>query len=286
MFSQKYDEHIPPDNENFSSGANVFETFMVLENGRIFMLDEHLKRMESSIRKLELGEPPNTDDLGREVKMIAEKMENRNRVMRLNYFPDEKGEPHYTVAFRNALQNRKDRKNSIDLMVVKARRNPHSYLVYHKTGNYLENRIALKQAEKKGFHDALFLNVSGDLAETSKANIFLVKNKVLMTPCVESGILPGIVRAWVIQYALDQGICVLQVPMNVSELSDSDEIFVTNSVIGVVPVSCIEQDGKVLYSQSGDAPITDKISAAYIEACKGNVSFSTAESNDHEDKKK
>jgi branched-subunit amino acid aminotransferase/4-amino-4-deoxychorismate lyase len=280
MFSQKHDEYIPPDDEHFSSGTNVFETFMVLENGRIFMLDEHLKRMESSIRQLELGEPPNTDDLNREVKSIAEKMENRNRVMRLNYFPDEKGEPHYSVAFRNGISKRKDGKEGIKLLVVKARRNPLSYLVYHKTGNYLENRIALKQAEKKGFNDALFLNVSGDLAETSKANIFLVKNKVLMTPCVESGILPGIVRAWVLQYAAEQGICVLEVSMNVSELSDSDEIFITNSVIGIVSVSNIEQDGKILYSCSGDVPFTDRISAAYQEACSGNVSSSTNKSND------
>lgn len=252
-------------NGELPSRADVFETFMVLDNGYVFLMDEHLERMKESIRELELGALPDTLKLKEELEKVACREENRNRVMRLEYSSDRQGEPRLAIAFR-------DRKaagqydDGVRLVVADVRRNPLSYSVYHKTGNYLENQIALKKAASEGFDDALFLNTNGDIAETSKCNIFLVNGGMLLTPCIESGILPGIVRAWVLRYASECGYSTLEVFIDEKMLSDADEIFVTNSVIGIEKVSLIKNGDIILFSSFGHSPVTDALHDAFEQA--------------------
>jgi branched-subunit amino acid aminotransferase/4-amino-4-deoxychorismate lyase len=252
-------------NGELPSRADVFETFMVLDNGYVFLMDEHLERMEKSIRELELGALPDTQKLKEELAEFAQREENRNRIMRLEYSAGRQGMPHLAIAFR-------DRKaagqhdDGVRLLVADVRRNPLSYSVYHKTGNYLENRIALRNANNEGFDDALFLNINGDVAETSKSNIFLVNDGILITPSIESGILPGIVRAWVIRYAKECGYSTLEVFIDEKMLSDADEIFVTNSVIGIEKVSLINNVKKILFSSSGNSPVTTALHDAFEKA--------------------
>lgn len=252
-------------NGNLPSRADVFETFMVLDNGYVFLMDEHLERMKESVRTLELGALPDTQKLRDEIAEVARKEENRNRVMRLEYSVDRQGEPQFSVAFR-------DRKaagqhdDGVRLQVAEVRRNPLSYSVYHKTGNYLENQIALRNASNKGFDDALFLNVNGDIAETSKCNIFLVSDGILLTPSIESGILPGIVRAWVLRYAKECGYSTLEVFIDESMLSEADEVFVTNSVIGIEKVALIKDEDRTLFCSLGDSPVTAAFHDAFEKA--------------------
>jgi branched-subunit amino acid aminotransferase/4-amino-4-deoxychorismate lyase len=252
-------------NGELPSRADVFETFMVLDNGYVFLMDEHLERMKGSIRELELGALPDTQKLREELEEVARREENRNRVMRLEYSADKHGAPQLGIAFRDrkaAGQNN----DGVRLQVADVRRNPLSYSVYHKTGNYLENRIALKNANNQGFDDALFLNINGDVAETSKCNIFLVSDGILMTPNIESGILPGIVRAWVLRYAREFGYSTLEVFIDESMLSDADEVFVTNSVIGIEKVSLIKNENIILFSSSGNSPVTTAMHDAFEKA--------------------
>lgn len=252
-------------NGELPSRADVFETFMVLDNGSVFLMDEHLERMKKSIRELELGALPDTQKLKEELEDVARKEQNRNRVMRLEYSSGRQGDPHLSVAFRDrkaAEQN----DDGVRLLIADVRRNPLSYSVYHKTGNYLENQIALKKANNEGFDDALFLNVNGDIAETSKSNIFLVSDGILLTPSIESGILPGIVRAWVLRYAKECGYSTLEVFIDEIILSDADEVFVTNSVIGIEKVALIKNEEKNLFSSSGNSPVTAAFHDAFEKA--------------------
>jgi len=252
-------------NGDLPSKADVFETFMVLDNGYVFLMEEHLERMKGSILELELGALPDTDKLKEELEEVARREENRNRIMRLEYSSGRQGEPCLAIAFRDrkaAGQN----DDGVRLVVADVRRNPLSYSVYHKTGNYLENQIALRNAKNEGFDDALFLNINGDIAETSKCNIFVVNGGMLLTPCIESGILPGIVRAWVLRYAKECGYSTLEVFVDEKMLSDADEIFVTSSVIGIEKVSLIKNADKILFSSSGTSPVTTALHDAFVKA--------------------
>jgi branched-subunit amino acid aminotransferase/4-amino-4-deoxychorismate lyase len=106
----------------------------------------------------------------------------------------------------------------------------------------MEPMLARREARSKNMDEALFLNEKGLLTEGSGSNIFLVKDKVLITPRFEAGILPGVTRVVVFELAAKLGIKVKEKNVRLVELLQSDEAFVTNSAIEIVPVT--EVDGK------------------------------------------
>ncbi|MBN1892722.1 MAG: aminotransferase class IV [Clostridiales bacterium] len=268
-FSDSLEDYVQFDRPGVSSNTDVFETFMVMDNGHVFMLDEHLDRMKRSICELELGEEPDTKHLCRQIESLAEKDEFRNRVLRLEYSADTGGAPRFSVNVRDCSKT-PGSQNSLRLVITDVRRNPKSYIVYHKTGNYLENKIAQRKAKKQGFDDALFLNTDGFIAETTASNIFLVKEKTLLTPSIDTGILPGIVRSWVINQAIRHDLITLQMFLDAGELREAEEVFVTNSVIGICPVSEVFDGSGVVFSSSGEMPVTATLQKAFDDALRSS----------------
>ncbi len=135
-------------------------------------------------------------------------------------------------------------------------RNEHSPLAGLKCASYSENLIALDDARRQGFDETIFLNTAGHLCEAATANLFLVKNGVILTPSLASGCLPGITREVVLELAGEIGI-----PCEVGVLTREDllaaaEVFLTSSTIGVVPLSRV---GDRVMSPG---PVTRRLSAA------------------------
>ena len=87
---------------------------------------------------------------------------------------------------------------------------------------------------KKGYNDVLFLNEKGFICETSCANIFFIKNDKIFTPFSQNGLLNGIIRKWIIE-----NYNVLEKNIKLSEINDFDEVFVSNSLVGIMPVNSI-----------------------------------------------
>jgi branched-chain amino acid aminotransferase len=119
-------------------------------------------------------------------------------------------------------------------------RNERSPLAGLKTACYAENLIALDHARQRGFQETVVLNSVGDLCETAMANLFLVKNEVILTPSLDSGCLPGIGREVVCEIALAHGIRCEQRRLTMLDLDAADEIFLTSSTRGPTPVSRFE----------------------------------------------
>ncbi|MEO8616889.1 MAG: aminotransferase class IV [Luteolibacter sp.] len=117
------------------------------------------------------------------------------------------------------------------------RRNEHSPIAGLKCASYAENLVALDHARRLGFEETLFLNTAGHLCEAATANLFIVKNGVLLTPSLESGCLPGITRAVVLELAnrcrIDSQECML----TPDDLHSAGEIFLTSSIRGLESVS-------------------------------------------------
>lgn len=275
------EDHIRRTDSNIPSNTDVFETFWVTDNGNVFMLDEHLERMKKSVGELELGEAPDIDRLSDEIREMTQKKEFHNRVLRLEYSANTNGSANYSIHVRET-ESGMDPNLPIRLLLSEGRRNPKSFTVSHKTGNYLENRIARRKAKKCGYDDALFLNTDGYLAETTVSNIFLVRDHTLITPSAESGILPGIVRSWVLDYALRSGIVALCISCDLDELREADEVFVTNSVIGIRPVSEIADGEMVIFSSSGCIHFTEHLQKAYQEAISHSNGRREPEETDNE----
>lgn len=275
------EDHIRRTDSNIPSNTDVFETFWVTDNGNVFMLDEHLERMKKSVGELELGETPDIERLSDEIREMTQKKEFHNRVLRLEYSANTNGSANYSIHVRET-ESGMDPNLPIRLLLSEGRRNPKSFTVSHKTGNYLENRIARRKAKKCGYDDALFLNTDGYLAETTVSNIFLVRDHTLITPSAESGILPGIVRSWVLDYAIRSGIVALCISCDLDELREADEVFVTNSVIGIRPVSEIADGEMVLFSSSGCTDFTEHLQKAYQEAISHSNGRRKPEESDNE----
>jgi branched-chain amino acid aminotransferase len=120
-----------------------------------------------------------------------------------------------------------------------------------KSLGYLDNVLAAREAADAGATDALFLNTAGKAACTTIANIFAVMEGRLVTPPVADGVMPGIVRALVLEAAAEAGLAASEQSLSAQDLLEAEAVFTTNSVRFVCPVGRL--DGKPLGSDPDGA---------------------------------
>lgn len=117
-----------------------------------------------------------------------------------------------------------------------------------KSMNYLNNIMAKIEAKNAGVLEAIMLNAGGSVAECTGDNIFIVKDAVLITPNINSGILPGVTRAAVMELAQGAGIRVEARIVSRYEVFTADECFLTGTAAEVIPVVKVDRrtiaDGK------------------------------------------
>ena len=109
--------------------------------------------------------------------------------------------------------------------------------------------MAKKEAIDAGYDEAILLNSKGFVAEGSITNIFVVKDDKIFTPTIESGALPGITRRVLLN---DLHLDIKEMDISVDFLFNSDEVFVTNSLMGIKVISKIdkqEKDSVIIYNQ-------------------------------------
>jgi branched-subunit amino acid aminotransferase/4-amino-4-deoxychorismate lyase len=123
------------------------------------------------------------------------------------------------------------------------------------------------EAEAAGPDEALLLNERDFIAEGSISNVFFIANSGLITPPVESGILPGVTRQVVMELAGALDIDVREVDIRLEDLGHFDEAFLTNSVMELMPlVEVRDKAGKIITIGSGKpGQITRKLMTAYRE---------------------
>ncbi|HEY0008475.1 MAG TPA: aminotransferase class IV, partial [Tepidisphaeraceae bacterium] len=157
--------------------------------------------------------------------------------------------------------------------------NPYDLQAGHKTLNYFSRLHALREANRRGAGEALWFNVHNFLQCGCISNVFLVKNNVLLTPPTNedlqdeavkaktpyprSNVLPGTTRAAVLELAAERQIEVQRRALTVNDLLEADEVFVTNSVMNVMPVCRIERKA---IGNDKPGPITTQLSTALHEA--------------------
>ncbi|MDP9637516.1 branched-chain amino acid aminotransferase [Rhodococcus cercidiphylli] len=122
-------------------------------------------------------------------------------------------------------------------------------------GAYVNSVLAKQDAIDSGFDDCIFLDINGHVCELSAANIFLVRNGVLITPDVTSDILDGINRRTILTLAREEGMTVQERTVDLTELYIADEVFVCGTSAGVAPV--YEIDGRAIgIKESGPVTLT------------------------------
>jgi len=125
----------------------------------------------------------------------------------------------------------------LSLHVSSIRRNNTSITSRHKTLAYIDNIVALKAARVDGYDDAIFLNSSNNVCCVTTANLFLKFGDCWVTPPIADGVLPGVMRHWIMHTGPTIGLQITEQSINEQELQNVDSAFITNSVRLARPVS-------------------------------------------------
>lgn len=254
----------------FLYGDGIFET-LIAKNGKIFRFSQHLERMEKGAKicfiEFEKGK------LKKEIEKTLKKFNIKEAYMRINLWrkkpetisPEGKKESNYLVIFKRLKRYPENfYKNGLRCMISeKIKRNEFSVLSKVKSFNYLEAIIAKTEAKEKGFDEVIFLNTSNYICEASVANIFFFKNEKIYTPSLKTGCLEGITRKILFEICEKEGIEIEEGLYDLSFLNGCREVFLTNTIMGIMPVK--EIDG---YFKSKGFEITYFLRKKYEEILK------------------
>lgn len=214
--------------EGFFFGIGAFETIAV-ENGIPMFLEEHYKRLKKAMEFFHIELPVRRMEA--EVAQCLEEPEMKagRKVLKITVSSE-----NLLVTSRDNTYKESDYKRGFSTEISKIRRNETSPFTYYKTLNYGENLLEKRAFKVKGIDEPIFLNTKGEVSEGSSTNVFLVKNGKLLTPSVESGLLPGILREYICaEYEAEER------PIRQEELIECEEMFLTNSLLGVMPVASL-----------------------------------------------
>jgi len=132
-----------------------------------------------------------------------------------------------------------------------------------KTGNYLGNILALRRAHELGAEDAIMCNADGAVAEGATSNLFMVVDGSLHTPSLATGVLAGITRSVVLRLVAERlGMPTAERTIMPGELRVADELFLTSSVRGIMPVTTL--DGAPIGAKAV-GPVTRRVIKVYAE---------------------
>ena len=212
-------------------GYGLFETMKVCQ-GEVILLNEHLDRLYNSLNYFDFSFDIEKEDLRAKVMKYVTDLE--YKAFRITVF-----DGGYHFSLRNIPYNIRDYEKGYNLKIAPVKRGD-SFIYHHKTVNYMENIVLKNRVTEKGFDEVLFLDMNDYILECSTANIFFIAGSTLYTPDDELSFLSGITRKKVLQIADKMGYKVIEDRIKVDKLSDFDAVFITNSLMDLMPVVAIE----------------------------------------------
>ncbi|MEW6034506.1 MAG: aminotransferase class IV [Chloroflexota bacterium] len=242
----------------FLYGYGLFET-MRAYCGVVFRLEEHVSRLLRAAGRLGFPSLPAAEHLAEACRLTLEANSLREARVRLMVTPGEGpvlpdlsscvGPTVMVVCRQHVPYPPEAYEQGFSALVSQQRRNSQSVSPGVKSLSWLENVLARSEAARAGSQEALFLNERGMLAEGSSSNVFIVSGEALVTPALDSGILLGITRRDVVVLARSLGMAVKEREVNLEELFQADEAFLTNSIMEIMPLTKV--DGRRIGSGVG-----------------------------------
>ncbi|MDN5348018.1 MAG: hypothetical protein PWP65_1582 [Clostridia bacterium] len=258
---------ISTSNSSFLYGEGLFETLKI-EKGRPRFLPHHLERLYRGAEFLNFS-LPDQDALTKAIEETIEANGVECGRLRLTLSRNGEGSCLLITASQGLPYKEKDYLQGFRAVLSSFRRNHLSPLKAFKTTNYLENALALKEAQAAGAGEAILLNTEGFLAEGSRSNLFLVHDGVLFTPDLASGPLPGITRQQVIALAQQAGITVVEKRLALKDLTAAQEAFLTSSLMEIMPLTSF---GDQPIGNGKPGPVTSYIKKIFTNTAVGKLS--------------
>ena len=139
-----------------------------------------------------------------------------------------------------------------------------------KSTSYADHVLAYRHALNAGADEALMFNSRGHLAEGSMSNVFVVKDRVVQTPSLASGCLPGVTRQLVIALCADLDLPVKECQLGEQDIDNADEIFLTSSLREIQAAVLLGPEARVTEAVTGD--VTVRLAEAYAEMVRKELS--------------
>jgi branched-chain amino acid aminotransferase len=267
----------------FMYGTATFEGirgYWNAEQGRLYVLKlrEHVERIRQSCRILLMQDVPSVDELaGLILETVARNDFHEDVYIRPSFYKS-------TIAIGVRLHNLDNRlyiiaipfgnyidvDNGIRVMTSSWRRNADEALPARGkiVGGYVNMAFQKSEAELNGFDEAVVLTADGHVNEASAANLFVVRDGVVLTPPVNDDILEGVTRKAIFELLANEGIPVEVRSIDRSELYIADEMFLCGTGVQISPV--VEIDHRPI--GSGEVgPIAKLVRDTYFDAVRGRL---------------
>ncbi len=226
-------------------GYGLFETFKTQVGGHIFRLDDHINRLLGSAVQIGLRVNYSAEQIGNMVERVADRSDGDIQRLKILAFND------LLIVTSVLLIPDDSIYKGVSLKSVSQQR----ALPEFKSTSYLDCLRSYQIASKEGYQDALLIDDDGYVTEGSRCNVFWVQEGAVMTR--RERVLPGITRKVIIE---NMSLDVIFSKISLKDLPEVDELFMTNSIIGVVPV--VKVDNTMI--NTGDSgPVTHSISDQY-----------------------
>lgn len=224
---------IPANDRGFYFGDGIYEVAMVF-NRKIFALEDHLDRMESSASLVRIELPAPKEEIGRLLEELTEKVDSPHQFLywqitrgtspRNHLFPDAKAVASNLYVYSKPWKG-VEMSDEYRLMSVEDTRFLHCNI---KTLNLLPNVMAAQRAKEAGCSEAVFVR-DGYVTEGSHSNVSLIRDGVFITHPLDNLILPGTERKHMIAYCGELGIPVEERAFTLEEMAQADEIIVSST---------------------------------------------------------
>lgn len=252
-------------------GDSVYDVTLTFGE-TIFMGEEHIHRLWQSAKGLFITPHFSKDFLMNEVKRTLREAKLEASYVRiiltrgegeLGLRPEEGLKVTYIIILqRHDHFPREYYEKGIDLAYATVIRNDSRAMDPSiKSGNYLNNLMALMSVKEKKAYEAIMLSKEGHITECTTSNIWMVKDGSLYTPSQSVGILSGITRSKIIELAQDLGIKVFEEELRTIDLENGDECFITSTGRGIFPVAQLE--GRPYGESSTPGKVTKKLMNSY-----------------------
>ncbi|MCY8807668.1 aminodeoxychorismate lyase [Bacillus atrophaeus] len=249
QFIEEKEASLSPFDHGFLYGIGVFETFRLYE-GRPFLIEWHLERLERAAKDLQIKHRITKEELTDMLDNLLRlnHIEDGNARVRLNIsagistkgFTAQTYENPTVLCFVNPL-NPENLPVQKEGKVLTIRRNTPEGQYRLKSHHYLNNMYAKQELGNDPWYEGIFLTEDGAVAEGIISNIFWSKGKCIYTPSLDTGILDGVTRRFVIEKMEKLGAEVKTGRFRLESLLTADEAWMTNSVLEIVPFSKIEE---------------------------------------------
>jgi len=231
-------------NRAFKYGDAVFETLNI-QNNTVVFFEDHYFRLMASMRMLRMEIPMEftLEFLEQEILKTVATQDNFSKArVRLTIFRKDGGlytpktnEINYLIEFS---ENTYTTKSQYRIDLFKDFYNYSGLLSTIKTSNRMLNTLASIFMQENELDNCILLNENKAVVEATNANIFVVKGNEIKTPALEEGCIKGVVRKKVIDILnMNEEYTLLETSISPFEMQKADEIFITNSIIGIQPVT-------------------------------------------------